>query len=81
MEQTTLLSLNIDILAKEIFFANMGHEIRTPMNAIIGISEQMAKTKLDKKHKIFLSTIHSSVNHLTVIIKDILDLWIFQSWR
>ncbi|WP_338225312.1 PAS domain S-box protein [Algoriphagus confluentis] len=60
--------------AKEIFFANMSHEIRTPMNAIVGMSEQMAKTKLDEKQKVFLSTINSSANHLTVIIKDILDL-------
>ncbi|MCH7402275.1 PAS domain S-box protein [Belliella kenyensis] len=60
--------------AKEIFFANMSHEIRTPMNAIVGMSEQMAKTTLDNKQKLFLSTIQSSASHLTVIIKDILDL-------
>jgi PAS domain S-box-containing protein len=59
---------------KEIFLANMSHEIRTPMHAIIGMSNQLAKTDLDNKQKLYLDTIHSAAGNLLSIINDILDL-------
>ena len=60
--------------SKELFLANMSHEIRTPMNAILGMSNQLAKTPLDKKQTFYLDTISSASENLLVIINDILDL-------
>jgi PAS domain S-box-containing protein len=60
--------------SKEIFLANMSHEIRTPMNAILGMANQLTKTKLDSKQLFYLDTINSASENLLVIINDILDL-------
>jgi len=59
---------------KEAFLANMSHEIRTPMNAIMGMANQLDKTKLDHKQQFFLDTILGASDNLLVIINDILDL-------
>ena len=59
---------------KETFLANMSHEIRTPMNAIIGMGNQLAKTKLNEQQNFFLEIINSAAENLLVIINDILDL-------
>ena len=60
--------------SKEVFLANMSHEIRTPMNAILGMAQQLAKTKLDSRQLFYLDTINSASENLLVIINDILDL-------
>lgn len=64
--------------AKSAFLANMSHEIRTPLNAIIGFSEAMlggvgGDLKSDR-HKEYLTDIKNSGEHLSTVIKDILDL-------
>ncbi len=60
--------------AKQTFLANMSHEIRTPMNAILGMANQLAKTKLNTDQHFYLNTIHSAADNLLIIINDILDL-------
>lgn len=60
--------------AKEMFLANMSHEIRTPMNAIMGMGNQLSKTKLDSNQEFYLQTIKTAADNLLIIINDILDL-------
>ena len=65
-------------LAKSSFLATMSHELRTPLNAILGFSEVM-KNELFGRHgvaayKDYSSDIHSSGQHLLMLINEILDL-------
>lgn len=59
---------------KEDFLATMSHEIRTPLNAIIGFTNQLDKTSLEKKQKNFVSVLKSSSKHLLGLVNEILDL-------
>jgi hypothetical protein len=58
---------------KEEFLANMSHEIRTPLNAIIGYSERLSQTELDKKQGEFISAVQKSSDLLLATVNDILD--------
>jgi two-component system, cell cycle sensor histidine kinase PleC len=65
-------------LAKSRFLATMSHELRTPLNAILGFSEVM-NAELFGPHNIpaykeYAADIHSSGQHLLMLINEILDL-------
>jgi signal transduction histidine kinase/DNA-binding NarL/FixJ family response regulator len=61
-------------LAKSEFLANMSHEIRTPMNTVLGFTDLLKSSIVDKRQKSYLEAISSSGKGLLTLINGILDL-------
>lgn len=66
-------STTIQESTNQRFLSNISHEIRTPMNGILGMTELLTATPLDKKQKGFVDTINRSTESLLHIINDVLD--------
>jgi len=60
-------------LAKSQFLSNMSHEIRTPLNGVIGFTELLRNTALNKNQQEYLDNAIISANSLLSVINDILD--------
>lgn len=59
--------------AKSIFLANVSHELRTPLNGVIGNSELLTESNLDKEQLEMADSIKVSAELLLTVINDILD--------
>ncbi len=59
--------------AKSQFLATVSHEIRTPLNGVLGMTNLLAETPLNKEQQSYLRTIQSSGEILRRVIDDVLD--------
>lgn len=59
--------------AKSIFLANISHDLRTPMNGVIGLSELLKRTRLDREQDEYVESIRVCADTLLTLINDILD--------
>jgi PAS domain S-box-containing protein len=59
---------------KEQFISNMSHEIRTPLNAVIGFTDLLSETPLNKEQTEFVDIVKTASSNLLGLINNILDL-------
>jgi len=59
---------------KSDFLAQMSHELRSPLNAILGFTELLQATPLDRHQKDHMDKVQAAARHLLMIINDVLDL-------
>ncbi|MDR3197686.1 MAG: response regulator [Planctomycetaceae bacterium] len=72
-EQIRRIEAEQSSLAKTKFLANISHEIRTPLNGVIGISDLLLKTELNRGQREYVELVRGSGRHLLSIVDDMLD--------
>lgn len=61
-------------LAKTQFLATLGHEVRTPMTGVLGMSELLLGTSLDRQQRGYAESIRRAGERLLRLVNDALDL-------
>jgi PAS domain S-box-containing protein len=59
--------------AKSEFLAHMSHEIRTPLNAVLGLTQILARERLEAEQHTLVEHIQEAGQSLLALINDILD--------
>lgn len=59
---------------KDQFISNMSHEIRTPLNAVIGFTDLLSGTSLNKEQEEYIQIVQSASKNLLGLINNILDM-------
>jgi len=59
--------------AKRRFISVVSHEMRTPLNAIIGMSDLLRDTSLNREQADMLQTLHGSSQVMLGLVEDVLD--------
>ena len=55
------------------FLSSLSHEIRTPLNGIVGYTQLLSETRLDKKQTTYLSAMKQCCIQLVELVNDVLD--------
>jgi two-component system, sensor histidine kinase len=59
--------------AKDIFWTSMSHEIRTPLNGILGMTNLMIQSHLNRDQRELTEIIRDSAEKLNIILSDVID--------
>lgn len=59
---------------KSEFISNVSHEMRTPLNGIAGTLELIKNESLSESQSLYMEMTESSINNLSNLINDILDM-------
>ena len=73
-EQALALEARSASEMKSAFLANMSHEVRTPLSGVLGATELLAATPLDREQRLLVETVATSAEHLLGVVNQVLDI-------
>jgi two-component system sensor histidine kinase RpfC len=59
--------------AKRSFISSVSHEMRTPLNAIIGMTDLLKGTRLDREQEAMMGSLDTAAELMLALVEDVLD--------